>query len=141
MYFSEASDLTSIKSLAVGVSEVSDATSGMFVNYDQMINESIEVLSLIPEIDGSPLFVQLEAILPTGERTPIVRLAQPRPAWRTRHWLKSPLQLPAGTRLNVLAIYPNILADDNRSSLRFNMDVVPETPFNLARNNRVLGTH
>ena len=141
VYFSEASDLTPIKSLAVGGSEVTDGTSGMFVTYEQMIDESVELLSLIPEIDGSPLFVQLEAILPTGERTPIVRLAQPRPAWRTRHWLKSPLQLPAGTRLNVSAIYPNIFAADNKSSLRFNMDVVPETEFNLARNSHVLGAH
>ena len=141
MHFSEASDLTPIKSLAVGVSGATDATSGMFVNYDQMIDESIELLSLIPEIDSSPLFVQLEAILPTGEVTPIVRLAQPRPAWRTRHWLKEPMQLPAGTRLHVSAIYPTIFAADNMSSLRFNMDVVPETQFNLVQNTHVLVAH
>ena len=135
MYFSEASDLTPIKSLTVGGSEVTDGTSGMFVTYEQTIDESVELLSLIPEIDGSPLFVQLEAILPTGERTPIVRLAQPRPAWRTRHWLKEPMQLPAGTRLHVSAIYPTTFAAENMSGLRFNMDVVPETQINLARNN------
>lgn len=141
IHFSEESDLTPIKSLAVGVSGATDATSGMFVNYDQMIEESIELLSLIPEIDSSPLFVQLEAILPTGEVTPIVRLAQPRPAWRTRHWLKEPMPLPAGTRLHVSAMYPTIFAADNMSSLRFNMDVVPETQFNLVRNNHVLVAH
>ena len=134
IHFSEASDLTPIKSLTVGVSGATDTTSGMFVNYDQMIDESIELLSLIPEIESSPLFVQLEAILPTGEVTPIVRLAQPRPAWRTRHWLKEPMQLPAGTRLHVSAIYPTTFAAENMSALRFNMDVVPETQINLARN-------
>jgi len=76
--------------------------------------------------------------LPTGEVTPIVRLAQPRPAWRTRHWLKEPMQLPTGTRLHVSAIYPSIFAAENMSSLRFNMDVVPETQFNLVQNNHVL---
>jgi len=138
MHFSDASDLTPIKSLAVGISGVADTTLEMFVNYEQIIDESIELLSLIPEIDSSPLFVQLEAILPTGKRTPIVRLAQPRPAWRTRHWLKKPMLLPAGTRLHVSAIYPTIFAAENMSSLGFNMDVVPKTQFNLARNNQVL---
>jgi len=48
------------------------------------------------------------------------------------------MQLPAGTRLHVSAIYPTIFAADNMSSLRFNMDVVPETQFNLAQNTHVL---
>ncbi len=138
MHFSDALDLTPIKSLAVGISGAADTTSKMFVNYDQIIDESIELLSLIPEIDSSPLFVQLEAILPTGKRTPIVRLAQPRAAWRTRHWLKKPMLLPAGTRLHVSAIYPTIFAAENMSSLGFNMDVVPKTQSNLARNHQVL---
>jgi hypothetical protein len=41
--------------------------------------------------------------LPSGGRVPILRLHRPRPEWPRRYWLALPVDLPAGSRVELAA--------------------------------------
>ena len=91
--------------------------------FTQPVDRDVELLSLVPEIGPGTEAVQVEAVSPDGRRTPVIRLASPRPEWRTRYWFESPLSLPRGTTLEVRAIRT---ADPGREdlSVRFTLDLV-----------------
>ena len=50
--------------------------------------------------------VRIETVTPTGARQHLATLT-PRAGWERRYWLKQPLDLPAGTRVEATAIWPS----------------------------------
>jgi hypothetical protein len=46
--------------------------------------------------------LQVEAVLPNGTRTPMIRLLT-RADWDRRYWFEQPLTLPRGTKIEVKA--------------------------------------
>jgi hypothetical protein len=45
----------------------------------------------------------MEAVMPDGKRTPLVRFVT-RADWTRRYWLNTPLTLPKGTRIEVSGV-------------------------------------
>ena len=65
---------------------------------------AVTVFAVRPRLDRTYTSVDVQAILPSGARVPLLRLHRPRPEWRWRYWLASPAELPAGSRLEVVAV-------------------------------------
>ena len=60
------------------------------------------VIAVRPTLDQRYASVDVQAVLPTGGRVPLLRLRAPRPEWRRRYWLADPVELPAGTRIEAI---------------------------------------
>ena len=104
---------------------VADAAGNLRFTYDLI--RDVELVALVPDIAPGALVVQILAVGTDGQRAPIIRLASPRPEWRTRYWLESPLALSSGTRLEVQALFaePPSSADP---PVRFLLDLVASGP-------------
>lgn len=63
----------------------------------------VRVLGVMPVLDQAYAAVSVDAVLPSGRRISVLRLHAPHPGWSRRYWLAEPLELPASTRLEVVA--------------------------------------
>ncbi|MBF83107.1 MAG: hypothetical protein CL489_01380 [Acidobacteria bacterium] len=102
------------------------------VTFTTDLARDVDLLAILPNLATDALAVQIEALTRDGRRTPIVRLASPRPQWRTRYWLEEPLTLARGTTLEVQAIFKSDQTDGNLP-VRFTLDLVSTPPVNVAK--------
>jgi hypothetical protein len=65
------------------------------------LEANARVVAVRPSLDQIYGSFAVEAVTPTGGRVPLLRLRMPRPEWRRRYWLAEPVELPAGTRIEV----------------------------------------
>ena len=103
LYVADAS-VPAVEVMSLQAPNTTPADSGN-VSFSQEVTHDVELLALVPDIAPGAIAVQILAVGADGRRTPIIRLASPRPEWRTRYWLESPLALPSGTTLEVLALF------------------------------------
>jgi mono/diheme cytochrome c family protein len=61
------------------------------------------VVSFRPLLDQPYAELDVQAVLVSGARVPLLRLHRPRPEWSRRYWLDAPIDLPAGSRVEVRA--------------------------------------
>ena len=61
------------------------------------------VLALRPALDQAYTSIAIEAVLPGGRRTSLLKLRVAQSQWRRRYWLAEPIELPAGTKVEVTA--------------------------------------
>jgi hypothetical protein len=61
------------------------------------------VLALRPQLDRPYSSLEVTAIPASGARIPLLKLHAARPEWPRRYWLVNPVELPAGTRIEVTA--------------------------------------
>jgi len=54
-----------------------------------------------PSLDRVYGAFAVQAITPAGAKIPLLKLRAPRPEWRRRYWLAEPVELPAGSRIEV----------------------------------------
>jgi hypothetical protein len=72
-------------------------TSGSTVLADQTT-----IVAIRPELDRPYAAIDVHALLAGGGRVPLLRLRAPRPEWARRYWLASPVDLPRGSRIEVV---------------------------------------
>jgi hypothetical protein len=48
--------------------------------------------------------VVIDAVAPAGRRVTLLKLRAAQPQWYRRYWLQEPIELPAGTKVEVTAI-------------------------------------
>jgi len=65
------------------------------------------VVAIRPSLDRVYGSVAVQAITPAGAKVPLLRLRGPRPEWRRRYWLAQPVELPAGSRIEITAAPPS----------------------------------
>jgi hypothetical protein len=70
------------------------------------IGEDVRAVALWPEPAAAGASVSVETVSAAGVRSHVATLA-PRAEWERRYWLKHPLDLPAGTRIEVTATWPS----------------------------------
>ena len=70
------------------------------------IGENLRAIALWPEPAAAGATVRVETVSAAGARAHLATLA-PRAEWERRYWLKHPLDLPVGTRLEVQATWPD----------------------------------
>jgi len=61
------------------------------------------ILAVRPSFDRAYASVQIRALLPAGRAVPVLQLRAAQPQWYRRYWLAEPVELPAGTAIEVVA--------------------------------------
>ncbi len=101
IYF--APEKTAQELLVVPVAAPADAaTTNQKITFTQTIDQDVQALALTPDQVAPNITVQAQAILPNGDRRPLIRL-NTRADWTRRYWFEKPLALPRGTKIEVVA--------------------------------------
>jgi hypothetical protein len=69
------------------------------------------VLAVRPSLDRVYGAVSVQAITPGGAKIALLKLRVPRPEWRRRYWLVEPVELPVGSRIEVITSPPSSYVD------------------------------
>ena len=77
--------------------------AGRELTFRHAFDGDVTLLALLPEVAVGARELQVEGVLPDGSRQPLLLIREPDPAWPTRYWLEEPLDLPAGSALQVTA--------------------------------------
>ncbi len=95
------------------VVDATDEPAGRELTSRHVFDDETTLLALLPEVAVSAGELQIEGVLPDGSRQPLLLIREPDPAWPTRYWLEEPLDLPAGSELQVTAtLEPGTGLDD-----------------------------
>ena len=70
--------------------------------FSRTLESDVRALALAPDQVPPNISLQVEAVLPGGTRTPMIRL-NTRADWDRRYWFAEPIALPKGTRVEVTA--------------------------------------
>lgn len=76
--------------------------SNQKITFTQTIDQDVTALAVTPDQVAPNITVQAQAVLPGGQRTPIIRL-NTRADWTRRYWFEKPIALPRGTKIEVVA--------------------------------------
>ena len=113
------------------------AAANQQLSFTQTIDQDVQALA-VAATDAPPnITVQAQAVLPDGQRTPLIRLLT-RADWTRRYWFEKPIALPRGTKVEVLATLedPDLMSaayggasapkpPTAATPLRLSLDVVP----------------
>ena len=106
-----------------------DGAAGLTLTFSQKVDQDVSALAILPEIEVEAKDVQVVAVTPDGTRVPMLFLREPDTAWPTRYWFDTPIDLPAGTMIEVNAVlHPG--ADHTPGRSLFGAD--PSAPIRLA---------
>jgi hypothetical protein len=101
VYF--ASDKAARELLVVPIAApATTAPTNQKISFTQTIDQDVQALALTPDQVTPNITVEAQAILPDGERRPLIRL-NTRADWTRRYWFDKPIALPRGTRIEVVA--------------------------------------
>ena len=103
IYFSPAGDARELLTVPItsGALPAADAINRT-VAFSRTIDEDVQAVALSPDQVPPNITLQVEAVLPDGTRTPMIRLIT-RADWDRRYWFERPLTLPRGTKIEVKA--------------------------------------
>ena len=117
-----------VESIVLQPSTEDVSNEGPVVSFSSHLTRDLDLLAILPNLEADALGVQIEAVGINGKRTPVIRLASPRPEWRTRYWLDEPLRLTQGTTLEVQAVLRSGSGEGN-TPVSFTLDLLPvQTP-------------
>ncbi len=77
---------------------------GPTLTFSQEVARDVSALAILPEVEVDAKDVQVVAVTPGGTRVPMLFLREPDTAWPTRYWFDDPIDLPAGSVIEVNAI-------------------------------------
>ena len=77
--------------------------AGREMAFRHAFDGGVTLLALFPEVAVDSEELKVEGVLPDGSTRPLLLIREPDPAWPTRYWLEEPLDLPAGSALQVTA--------------------------------------
>ena len=78
-----------------------ERAGGLTLAFSQIVGEDVSALAILPEVAVEARDVRVVAVTPGGTRVPMLFLREPDTAWPTRYWFDAPLDLPAGTTIEV----------------------------------------
>jgi hypothetical protein len=62
------------------------------------------IVAVRPSFDQAYSSATIDAVAPTGRRVTLLRLRAPQSPWYRRYWLQEPVEVPAGSKLEVTAV-------------------------------------
>ena len=68
------------------------------------LKSSARIVALRPSFDQPYATVNIDAVAPSGRRVNLMRLRAAQPQWYRRYWLQEPIEVPAGSKLEVTAV-------------------------------------
>jgi hypothetical protein len=101
IYFAPARDARELLTLPIA-GTLPAPGSTQTVTFDRTLDEDVQAVAVSPDQVPPNITLQVEAILPDGTRTPMIRL-NTRADWDRRYWFEHPLTLPRGTKVEVKA--------------------------------------
>ena len=105
-----------------------ERASGLRLTFSRELAQDVSALAILPEVAIDARDVQVVAVMPGGAQVPMLFLREPDTAWPTRYWFDAPIDLPAGTTIEVDAIlHPG--ADASPDASLFGAD--PSAPVRL----------
>ncbi len=117
----------SIQSFAV---DAPSSQGGDALSFSGTLSTGGRVLALRPQVDQPYASVSIEAVAASGKRVSLLKLRGVRPEWPRRYWLTDPVELPAGTKIEVKLVPgdPNSgpLTAPVKSPLQIGLDFVPQ---------------
>jgi hypothetical protein len=72
--------------------------------FGRALPTAARVLALSPSVDQAYQSFVIDAVAPTGRKVPLLKLRAAQPQWYRRYWLQEPIELPAGTKIEVTAV-------------------------------------
>ena len=88
-----------------------------------------QIVALRPMLDRAYQSVNVDAITPSGENVPLLRLRGAQPQWFRRYWLQTPVEIPAGSKVMVhvtpLSDYSGQPSAAKRFPLQVILDYIP----------------
>jgi len=115
-----------LQSLAIEGPAAADAMRRL----DASLSGAARIVAVRPLLDQPYLSVTVAAVSPSGARVPLLTLRNARPQWFRRYWLQEPVEVAAGSKIEVTAtpLPPN--ADEPKTQKRFEfqvaLDYVPQ---------------
>jgi hypothetical protein len=89
--------------LVVPIAGPSDAASSNHtLTFTHVIQRNVQALALSPDDVPPNITLSASALLPDGDRLPLVRL-HTRADWVRRYWFERPIPLPADTHIEIVA--------------------------------------
>lgn len=76
------------------------------ITFGKSLPDGARVIAVRPSLDRVYGTLTIQAVTPSGSRIPLLRLRTPRPEWRRRYWLASPVEVPAGSRIEAMGTPP-----------------------------------
>ena len=68
------------------------------------LKSSARIVALRPSFDQPYATVNVDAVAPSGRRVNLMRLRAAQPQWYRRYWLQEPIEVPAGSKVEVTAV-------------------------------------
>ena len=100
LYLGDESDQT-VESMLLSSPE---RTNELTLTFSQEVREEVSALAILPEVAIEARDVRVVAVTPDGIRVPMLFLREPDTAWPTRYWFDAPIELPAGSTIEVDAV-------------------------------------
>jgi hypothetical protein len=102
VYFAPAGDARELLTVPIAGALPAAGGTSQTVTFDRTLDEDVQAVAVSPDQVPPNITLQVEAILPDGTRTPMIRL-NTRADWDRRYWFEHPLTLPRGTKVEVKA--------------------------------------
>lgn len=72
--------------------------------FDSTLKTGGTVLAVRPQVDQVYASMDVNAVDPSGKRIPLLKLRAPRPEWPRRYWLVEPVDVSAGSKIEVTTV-------------------------------------
>lgn len=81
-----------------------ERAGGLTLAFSQQVEQDVSALAILPEVAIEARDVRVVALTPEGTRLPMLFLREPDTAWPTRYWFDAPIELPAGSTIEIDAV-------------------------------------
>ncbi len=81
-----------------------EPAGGLTLAFSRRVEQDVSALAILPEVAIEARDVRVVAVTPGGTRVPMLFLREPDTAWPTRYWFDAPVDLPAGSMIEVDAV-------------------------------------
>jgi hypothetical protein len=102
VYFAKSADAREVTTLALQTQTLPAAKGSNFLFVDTL-DRDVQAYAIDPAQVPDDVSLQVQAILPDGRKTPLVRFVT-RADWTRRYWLSKPMPLPKGTRIEISGV-------------------------------------
>lgn len=90
----------------------------------QAVTTPVRVVALWPEPAAAGARLRIETVAPSGARAYVATLS-PRAGWERRYWLREPMELAAGTTLEVTPTWPATVQQPPSGTTLIGVDLLP----------------
>lgn len=100
------------------------ATLNLQAGRSAAVKESSSAIAFWPEPAAAGASVRIDTVAPSGARAHVATLS-PRAGWERRYWLKEPMELAAGTTLEVTPTWPAEAKPPASGTTLIGVDLLP----------------